>query len=248
MGVQVDRAFCNQPHRLICQHICPSVPEQEYASRVLCGPARMLAYRICQEAIILRYEEFRDRFEDALQEMCLFIRDAHRVGTIGLADTVRRWKVYIIRAAPRSAEPFQVSAEIGFGWTPVDAARAYTCEEDLLMQLISGEGDRLGHRSCGSGVDLSLRANLLYGSKTSMPEPRVFGAWSASIVKKAHDNPHKIEERQGQIVAVLGGHGDLEVQAQCKPDGVVSLNGVAISGFRMVRVPIDLCINNAIRV
>ena len=38
-------------------------------------------------------------------------------------------------------------------------------------------------------------------------------------------------------MAVLGGHGDVEVQAHCRPDGVVSLKAVAISGFRMVRVP-----------
>jgi hypothetical protein len=70
-----------------------------------------------------------------------------------------------------------------------------------------------------------------------MPEPHVFGAWSASIVKKAHATLNETEERQGQIVAVLGAHGELEVQARCKPDGVVSLNGVTISGFRIVRVP-----------
>jgi hypothetical protein len=38
-------------------------------------------------------------------------------------------------------------------------------------------------------------------------------------------------------MAVLGGHRDLDVHAQCKPDGLVSLTGVAISAFRMVRVP-----------
>jgi hypothetical protein len=46
-----------------------------------------------------------------------------------------------------------------------------------------------------------------------------------------------IEEKKGRIVAVLGGHGDVEVQAHCRPDGVVSLTAVAISGFRTVRVP-----------
>jgi hypothetical protein len=45
------------------------------------------------------------------------------------------------------------------------------------------------------------------------------------------------EEQCGRVVAVLGGHGDLEVQARCSPDGLVSLSAVTISGFRMVRVP-----------
>jgi hypothetical protein len=38
-------------------------------------------------------------------------------------------------------------------------------------------------------------------------------------------------------MAVVGGHGDVEVQADCKPDGIVSLKALAISGFRTVRVP-----------
>ena len=45
------------------------------------------------------------------------------------------------------------------------------------------------------------------------------------------------EQKKGRIVAVLGGHGDLEVQAHCKPDGVVSLKSLAISGFLTIRVP-----------
>lgn len=74
----------------------------------------------------MRYAEFRDRLEDALQEAGLFFHDAdRRVETIDLADTVRSWKVYVCRAAPRSAEPFHVSAEIGFEWGPIDAARVH---------------------------------------------------------------------------------------------------------------------------
>ncbi|MBI1876175.1 MAG: hypothetical protein HYS05_20100 [Acidobacteria bacterium] len=70
-----------------------------------------------------------------------------------------------------------------------------------------------------------------------MPEPHVFGAWTAAVVEKADATFTEIEEKRGRIVAVLGGHGDVEVHAHGKPDGVVSLKAVAISGFRMVRVP-----------
>jgi hypothetical protein len=65
------------------------------------------------------YAEFRNQLEDALQEAGLFFDGVDRtVETIDLADTARRWKVYICRAARRSAEPFHVSAEISFYWTP----------------------------------------------------------------------------------------------------------------------------------
>jgi hypothetical protein len=49
-------------------------------------------------------------------------------------------------------------------------------------------------------------------------------------MEKADAAFNDIEEKQGRIVAVLGGHGDVEVQAHCKPDGVVCLKAVAISG------------------
>jgi len=65
----------------------------------------------------------------------------------------------------------------------------------------------------------------------------VFGAWSAAVVEQANAALTEIEEKKGRVVAVLGGHEDIEVQAHCKPDGVVSLKAVAISGFRTVRVP-----------
>ncbi len=130
MGVRVRPAKRNQPHRLIGQLIDPCMPEQELASHVLCGPVRIHPNLLGGNTV--RYAEFRDRLEGALQEAGLLVHDAdRRVETIELADTVRR----------------------------------------------------------------------------------------------------------GRIVAVLGGNRDLEVQALCRSDGFFPLRGVAISGFRTVRVP-----------
>jgi hypothetical protein len=184
------------------------------------------------------YAEFRDQLEDALQKAGLFFHGVDRPAeTIDLADTARRWKVYVFRAALRSAEPFHVSAEISFYWTPTDAARAHTCEEDLLTEILGRRKRPARTEQRWKRVDLSLHASLPYGSTTPMPEPRVFGAWIASIEEKVHAAFSEIEERNGRIVAVLGGHGDLDVQVHFKPDGLASLSRVSISGFRVVRVP-----------
>ena len=86
-------------------------------------------------------------------------------------------------------------------------------------------------------VDLSLHASLPYGSTTSIPERDAFGGWTAAVVEKADAALTHVEEKGGRVVAVLGGHGDLEVHMHSSPDGLVSLSAVAISGFRMVRVP-----------
>ena len=119
----------------------------------------------------MRYAEFRNRLENALREVGLFVHDADRVETINLADTVRHWRAYIRRSAPPSAEPFSVSAEISFRWTPFDAARSYTCEEDLYLQLVGRRRQPTRTARRWTRVDLSLYANLPYGSTTSMPEP-----------------------------------------------------------------------------
>jgi hypothetical protein len=186
----------------------------------------------------VRYAELCDRLEDALHDAGLFVRGAgRRVETIDLANTVRSWKVSVSRAAPPSAGPFHVSAVIGFEWSPVDAARAYTCEEDLLTELVGRRKRPLRTERRWTRIDLSLHATLPYGSTKLMPEPHVFGAWAAAVVEKADAAFTDVEETKGRVVAILGGHGDLEVHTHCKPDGVVSLTAMAISGFRMVRVP-----------
>ena len=99
----------------------------------------------------MRYAEFRDRLEDALREAGFFFHDADRVETIDLADTVRSWKSYVGRAAPLSAEPFHVSAVVGFEWGPADSARAYTCEEDLLTEFVGRRRRPIRRRSPDSG-------------------------------------------------------------------------------------------------
>jgi hypothetical protein len=86
-------------------------------------------------------------------------------------------------------------------------------------------------------VDLRLHANLPYGSTTSIPEPSVFGAWTAAVVSQADAAFTDIQERDGRILAVRSGHGDLELRARCNPDGEVSLSAIAITGFRLIRVP-----------
>jgi hypothetical protein len=186
----------------------------------------------------MRYAEFRDRFEGALQEAGLmFFHSDRPVETIDLTDTARNWRVYVYRTPPPQADPFHVSAKIGFTWSPVESARAYTCEEDLLAALVGRRRRPLRTERRWTRIDFSLHASLPYGSTTSIPEPDVLGGWTASVTEQADAAFNDVVEKKGRIVAVLGGHGDLEVDAQCTPDGSVSLKGVSISGFRIVHVP-----------
>jgi hypothetical protein len=185
----------------------------------------------------VRYDEFRDQLEAALQRNSLHFHSLQRVETIELANTERHWKVYVHGAVRPSPEPFHVSAEISFTWSPFDAARTYAREEDLLTELIGTRKQRPKTERRWKRVDLSLHAGLPYGSTTAMPEPQLFAAWTASILEKVHGAFADVEEKKGRIVAILGAHEDVDVQARCQPDGVVSLKGLAISGFRIVHIP-----------
>ena len=186
----------------------------------------------------MRYAEFRDRLEAALHEAGLFVASADwRVETIDLADTVRSWSVSVRRATRHDTQPFDVSAVMSFKWGPAHSARAYTTEEDLLTELVGRRKRTPRTERRWMRVDLSLHANLPYGSTTLLPETSVLGAWAAAVVEHVNAAFTDVEERDGRIIAISGGHGDLELGAQCNPDGLVSLNSVAITGFRIVRVP-----------
>ena len=186
----------------------------------------------------MRYDEFRDRFQDALREAGLLFQHAdHPVETIDLAGTGRRWKVYIRRSASQSPEPFHVSAKIAFEWSPVNAARAYTCEEDLLTELFGRKRRPSKTEQRWARVDLTLYATLPYGSTTPMPDLQIFGAWTSSVGEKLDKLLTEFTERQGRVVAVTGGQEEVEVEARCKAEGVLILKGVSVSGFRLVRVP-----------
>jgi hypothetical protein len=185
----------------------------------------------------MRYDEFRDRLQDCLREAGLFFQHADRPSeTIDLVDSDRRWMVYIGRSAPQKADPFFVSAKIGFRWDPFAAARSYTCEEDLLTELLGRKEPSPKTKPRLLRVDLDLYATLPYGSTTPMPDPLVFGAWTTSISEKLDKLLPETEERRGNI-AVMGYRGDVEVQARSIAGGSLALTGISLSGFRMVRVP-----------
>jgi len=97
----------------------------------------------------------------------LFFPHADRpTETIDLVTTERRWRVFVFRNAPQQAEPFHVSAKISFGWSPFEAARSYTREEDLLSELLGRRERPTKTEPRILRVDIVLRASLPYGSTT----------------------------------------------------------------------------------
>ena len=186
----------------------------------------------------MRYDEFRDRLQDALRETGLSFQYAGLpTETLDLANTGRRWDVYVRRATLPDPEPFHISAELAFEWSPVNAARAYTCEEDLLTEILGRKQRYPKTQQRWTRVDLALRGMLPYGSTTPMPDSQIFGSWTSSVGEKLDKLLTEYQEREGRIVAITGAREEVAVEARSSPDGLLFLRGVTVSGFRLVRIP-----------
>ncbi|MEW6665470.1 MAG: hypothetical protein AB1512_09635 [Thermodesulfobacteriota bacterium] len=186
----------------------------------------------------MRYDDFRDQLLDALKEVRLFAKTAdNMIETIDITRNERSWKLCVSQVAPAAVEPFHVSTKIAFNWSPFEAARSYTCEEDLLAELL---GDKRRFSKTAKRfirVDLEFSAGLPYGSITPLPDTQVLGAWTDSVRESLDKLLSESKEREGRLIAVLGGWQEPKIEAQCFTGNVLSLEAVSIEGFRLVRMP-----------
>ena len=134
---------------------------------------------------------------------------------------------------PRPAEPFHVGATISFRWDPFDAARSYTCEEDLLTELFGRRAARSTQLRLVR-VDINLRATLPYGSTTPMPAPDVWASWVASVEEKREN---ALTGRRRRKRAVPAWRGDLEIEGRTTPVGAFSFHGISVPAYEMIVVP-----------
>jgi len=186
----------------------------------------------------MRYEEFRDRLQIALRDAGV-LRQSYTTTneTIDLSGMKRHWKIYISGQSNPDTEPFYVSAKVSFDWNPFDSARSYTCEEDLLTELL-GRGKHPSRiRPRLNRVDLVLRASLPWGSTAAVPEPRTFGSWAVSLRQKLDEAFTESKWRGEQLVALLGSLEEVHIDSKLDSSGRLSIEGLSIKGFRMVRVP-----------
>jgi len=186
----------------------------------------------------MRYNEFREKLLDALKEGGLFAGTVdNTTETIDLAENARHWKLCIARSGRPDMEPFHVSAKISFDWSPCDSARSHICEEDLLLELLGQKKRDLNTAQRFKRVDLELYAGLPYGSSAPIPDPQVLAAWTDSVNETLDKLLVEIKERQNQVIAVLGGREEVLIEARCEAGGMLSLKGLSVGGFRLVRVP-----------
>ena len=170
----------------------------------------------------MHYDEFRDRLQDALHTAGLLTGVERPSETVDIESMDRNWQVYARRGERKSMDPFGVSAEIAFRWSSVNAARGHTCEEDVLTEMLGRRVRIPKTQRRWVRVDLKLHASLPYGSTARIPDPQLLGSWSAAVGEKLDKLLTDIQERQGQIVAVMGCREDAKLEVQCKSEGDLS--------------------------
>lgn len=180
----------------------------------------------------MRYDEFRDRWREALQEAGLLSHFDRPEETIDLTTTARRWEV---RLLPRDVEPFSVGATISFLWDPFDSARSYTCEEDLLTELL-GRGARRTTQRRFLRVDITLRARLPYGSTTAMPASDVWVPWVACVEDGLDE---ALTPKRRRRTAEPHWRGDLEIVGRTTAELDFCFDGMSVSAYEMILVPRD---------
>lgn len=178
----------------------------------------------------MRYDEFRDRWQKALRSAGLLSHLDRAEETIDLRTTARRWEAHQL---PRSVEPFSVGASIRFVWDPFESARSYTCEEDLLTDLL-GRGARRNTQRRLLRVDITLGANLPYGSTARMPASAVWIPWVASV-KESLDAA--LTPRRGGGSTDHLYRGDLEIAGRSTLDERFCFDRVSVSAFDVIVVP-----------
>ncbi len=186
----------------------------------------------------MRYDEFRYQIQTALQNVGLLgQRIGNPIETVDLDSMGRLWKVYVMGSTTKGTEPFDITAKIAFNWNPFNTARCYTCEEDLLTEMLGRTKSSSKTKPRLVRVDLELRASLPYGSTTTIPDAPTFGSWSDSIKQKLDKVITENKWRQEQLVAVLGALEDVNIESRYDSAGRLSLKRLSVSGFRMVHVP-----------
>lgn len=180
----------------------------------------------------MRYDQFRDSWHAALGAVSLLTPHDRPAETIDLVTSGREWQVTGI-LFPQLAEPFHVSATVGFRWDPFESARSYTTEEDLLTEVL-GSGRR-GARTTQRlvRVDVTFNAALPHGTTAPLPAADTWAAWVRSTEARI-DEQLLAPRRQARIPAW---RGDLEIRAQTGPQGTIVLTRVSVPAFDMVIVP-----------
>jgi hypothetical protein len=186
----------------------------------------------------MRYDGFRDALAQALLEARVPQFGVHPEETIDMGTTSRRFKMHLGSATAQRAEPFFVTASVAFDWDPVESARTYTNEDDLLTELLGRSDEPMDTMPRSLRLDFVLKASLPYESQVPMPRSELWRSWSNSVYGSLIDLlPTEAPEHLGRPFLVTGWGGTVEIESRCPAGGDVFLHAVSLPTWQSVVLP-----------
>ncbi|MBL0194009.1 MAG: hypothetical protein IPQ09_07245 [Myxococcales bacterium] len=134
-----------------------------------------------------------------------------------------------------------MAASISFEWSALQAARAATCEEDLIAELLGDDGGVETERP-SLRVDIKLHAGLPSGKRIPMPAATVWAKWSREALARLEKVEPLIAEDavretpEGRL-AILAWQGDPEAKITCNPLGELRLESLTVRAFQSIDLP-----------
>lgn len=140
------------------------------------SPARLAgAHRVGHRAGV-NYDDFARAWAVSLEQGPLCTRGAP-VERIELQTMERSFEQHV-ESNTNELEPFFVHATFSWRWTPIESARTYTNEDDLLRELVSDKKKPVTSERL-IRVDVSLKAGTMYGKEVPMPSREALAGWTA---------------------------------------------------------------------
>jgi hypothetical protein len=191
----------------------------------------------------LRYDQFKEVWTVELRKSGLRTLGIEPNETLDLRSMGRTYEVFVEPAGHQDAEPFFVSASLSWTWGPVQAARTYTTEEDLLRQLLGDEEqDQANTERPWLRVDIALKASLMYGKGIPLPPRQIWTSWAREVAGRLERiepllPDEVVEESPGGALAITAWKGDPSLDVECTAEGELKLNSVEQAAWQAINLP-----------
>jgi hypothetical protein len=192
------------------------------------------------------YENFRTAWRDALRESGLSTISPTAVETLDTRSLDRTYAVHVEPLGGQDAPPFHVTAALSWRWDILNTARAQTCDEDVLSEMLGRDGaaDLVTEKPCVL-VDIKLEASAPHGKPLPLPAKSALRNWVHEMLSRLDsiepllpDEPLR-ENRMG-MTEVLAWQGSPQVRTVCTPEGELLLEAVELAAGQIIELPRSL--------
>lgn len=188
------------------------------------------------------YEELARTWTAALRASDLSVFGVAADEKLDLRSLERSYEVDVEPVGGQKAEPFTVTAKLGWRWSALDTARSAWREEEVLAALHGREqAHELETSPLRVRLDIVLNAALPWGRARPMPPKQVWRRWVREVNERLSIEP-LIPDETSQLndegsLEILGWQGQPEVDVELTAEGESKYSRLHLAAFQMLQVP-----------